>query len=128
MCGEYNISVLLDVHGMRGSQNGYDNSGHAQDVFWDTANSPQYTSFDHWNVRSAHWAGVYDLNTGTYLYINHTNIDFSLAVVEEIVLKYKDNANVVGIEPANEPWANIPIDVVKSYYWRSYNIVRYAFI
>ena len=109
---------------MRGSQNGYDNSGQAQDILWDTSQSPKYTSFNHWSFRAAHWAGVYDLNSGTYLYINHTNIDFSLSVVEEVVLKYKDNPNVVGIEPANEPWANIPIDVVKHYYWDSYNIVR----
>merc|ERR1719408_225321 len=84
MCGKYNISVLLDIHGMRGSQNGYDNSGQAQDIIWDTSQSPKYTSFNHWSFRAAHWAGVYDLNSGTYLYINHTNIDFSLSVVEEV--------------------------------------------
>ena len=110
---------------MRGSQNGYDNSGQAQDVRWDTSHSPEYTSFDHWNIRAAHWAGVYDINAGTYLYINQTNIAFSLSVVKEIVLKYKDNPIVVGLEPANEPWANIPIEVVKRYYWDSYNIIRY---
>ena len=119
--------MLLDIHGMRGSQNGYDNSGQAQDVRWDTSHSPEYTSFDHWNVRAAHWAGIYDLNTGTYLFINRTNIAFSLSVVEKVVLKYKDNPIVVGIEPANEPWANIPLEVVKRYYWDSYNIVRSPF-
>ena len=116
------ISVLLDIHGMRAVrmamiivEGSRCEVGHI--------NSPEYTSFDHWNI-GTHWAGEYDITTGTYLSINHTNIAFSLSVVEEVVLKYKGNPNVVGIEPANEPWANIPIDVVKQYYWDSYNIVR----
>jgi glucan 1,3-beta-glucosidase len=28
------IGVMIDVHGLRGSENGYDNSGHAQDIIW----------------------------------------------------------------------------------------------
>lgn len=29
MCAKYNITVLLDVHANKGSQNGFDNSGQA---------------------------------------------------------------------------------------------------
>ena len=90
----------LSLHFQGSRQVPCDNSGEAQDVKWDTSNSPEYTSFDHWNIRAAHWAGEYDITTGTYLSINHTNIAFSLSVVEEVVLKYKGNPNVVGIEPA----------------------------
>lgn len=34
MCSKYNIKVLMDVHAMRDSQNGYDNSGKASDIVW----------------------------------------------------------------------------------------------
>jgi glucan 1,3-beta-glucosidase len=33
-CKENDIKVLMDVHAMKDSQNGYDNSGKASDVIW----------------------------------------------------------------------------------------------
>ena len=33
-CAKYNIRVLVDVHAMKGSQNGFDNSGQARKVEW----------------------------------------------------------------------------------------------
>ena len=33
-CAKHNISILLDVHGMKDSQNGFDNSGQARKVEW----------------------------------------------------------------------------------------------
>ena len=43
MAAKYNIKVLMDVHAMKDSQNGYDNSGKASNLRWDNA-----TSFTHW--------------------------------------------------------------------------------
>jgi len=43
MCARHNIKVLMDVHAMKDSQNGYDNSGKASNVVWSDANN-----FLHW--------------------------------------------------------------------------------
>ena len=34
MCDKYGIKVLLDVHAVKGSQNGFDNSGVAHKTVW----------------------------------------------------------------------------------------------
>ena len=34
MCYQFGISVLLDVHSLKDSQNGFDNSGMANRVIW----------------------------------------------------------------------------------------------
>ena len=47
---EYGIKVLLDFHALKGSQNGYDNSGRASDLEW-----PDENHYKHWSVRNAHW-------------------------------------------------------------------------
>jgi len=123
LCRKHKLGIILDIHAMRGSQNGYDNSGRAKDVLWNTSN-PLFTSFNHWDYRTSDWSGTYNLSTGGYESIDHANINRSLAVVKTIVQMYKDEPTVHGIEPANEPWQNIPIEIVKDYYWRSYVIVR----
>ena len=46
-----NISVWMDVHTARGSQNGFDNGGRAQLVTW----SEDGTNFTH--VNNAQWLG-----------------------------------------------------------------------
>jgi len=43
MCAKYNIKVLMDVHAMKDSQNGYDNSGKTSNVVWSDD-----THFLHW--------------------------------------------------------------------------------
>jgi len=115
--------VLLDVHAMRGSQNGFDNSGKAMEVIWNTSLA-DVSTFQHWPVRSAEWAGQYDLESQSYLTTNMSNIEHSIAVVLKILEVFKDNPTVVGVEPANEPWQYIPIDVVQYYYWECYKLVR----
>ena len=34
-CAKHGIKILLDVHAMKGSQNGFDNSGMTNRVIWD---------------------------------------------------------------------------------------------
>ena len=43
MAAKYNLKVLMDVHAMKDSQNGYDNSGKQSNVKWLDANT-----FEHW--------------------------------------------------------------------------------
>lgn len=58
MCAKYNIKVLMDVHAMKDSQNGYDNSGKASDIVW--VNS---THFLHWKYQAARWYGDWNFDT-----------------------------------------------------------------
>ena len=58
MCAKYNIQVLLDVHGAKDSQNGFDNSGKTQKVEWSDE-----THFSHWAHVQANWLGDWNLTT-----------------------------------------------------------------
>ena len=49
-CQKHGIKVLLDIHAMRDSQNGFDNSGRARDVQWTDEHH-----FEHWPHLSASW-------------------------------------------------------------------------
>lgn len=119
LCGKYNMTVLIDIHAMKDSQNGLDNSGSTLDLVW-FSNS----SFEHWNLRSGDWVGHFNRTSQTYDSVSRENLLHSLRVVESIVEKYKLNPTVIGIEPVNEPWEKTPIEVLKKFYWYSYHIVR----
>jgi glucan 1,3-beta-glucosidase len=45
MAAKHNIKVLMDVHAMKDSQNGYDNSGKASNMEWIDDNN-----FQHWPI------------------------------------------------------------------------------
>uniref|UniRef100_A0A7S4FDH4 Glycoside hydrolase family 5 domain-containing protein n=1 Tax=Chrysotila carterae TaxID=13221 RepID=A0A7S4FDH4_CHRCT len=127
LCRKYNLKVLLDVHAMRGSQNGFDNSGHAMRVKWETvtAQDPSgYATFVHWQYRSADWTGDYDYEHGKYTSTNQANINHSLAVLTKIIERHSGDPVVWGLEPVNEPWQMIPIDIIKKFYWDGYWITR----
>ena len=127
LCTKYKLKALLDVHAVRYSQNGFDNSGQALAVKW-TAVSAQsidgITSFEHWPIRSADWVGKFDLDSMSYPLINESNIANTLSVIEKMVDRYKENRAVWGIEPVNEPWQYIPLEPLKQFYWDAYWIVR----
>ena len=44
-CAKYGLKVLLDVHALKDSQNGFDNSGKASDLVW-----TDETHFKHWSI------------------------------------------------------------------------------
>lgn len=121
LCAKYNMTVLIDVHAMKGSQNGLDNSGSTVDLVWFSN-----VSFEHWNLRSGDWVGHFNRSSQSYDAISRENLLHGLRVVENIVKRYKTNPTVVGIEPVNEPWEKTPIEVLKKFYWYSYHIVRNA--
>ena len=62
-CAKYNISVLMDVHTAKGSQNGFDNSGQAKNLVWDEDG----VHFQHWKVQSQGWAAKWDEPSQTWL-------------------------------------------------------------
>jgi hypothetical protein len=52
------LQVLLDIHCMKDSQNGFDNSGMAADLEWTSVSAQEtegITTFEHWPIRAAHW-------------------------------------------------------------------------
>jgi len=121
------LTVLLDIHTMKDSQNGFDNSGQAMGFKWTTALNSEYVSeqtFEHWPIRDARWIGTFDQDKGAYSTINYENIQHSLDVIEAIVNRYRLHPAVHGIEPVNEPWQYTPIEVLKRFYWEGYLIVK----
>lgn len=121
------LSVLIDIHGLKGSQNGFDNSGQSMGFEWtsflNTVPAGDVT-FEHWPIRSAGWVGTFDRNHANYTDINYDNIQHALDVIQAIVERYKDHPAVLGLEPVNEPWQYTPIDVLKQFYWDGYLIVK----
>lgn len=127
LAAKYQIDLLLDIHGLIGSQNGFDNSGMSSTVKWTSRASTRpvgTTTFEHWPVRSAGWAGTFNATTNTYESINYDHLNHSLTTVALIVDRYADHPAIIGLEPVNEPWELTPIDLLKDYYWKSYKRVK----
>ncbi|RHY15813.1 hypothetical protein DYB36_007756 [Aphanomyces astaci] len=127
LCKKYGINALIDIHGHIGSQNGFDNSGRAHQVKWTSLASTQpvgTTTFEHWPIRYAEWAGTFDPINHNYSSINYTNLNQSLEVVSRIVKRYAGHPSVLGLQPVNEPWELTPIDVLKNFYWDSYKRIK----
>ena len=124
---EYGLSVLIDVHTAKDSQNGFDNSGKTLGFEW-TSTLNVYprnlVTFQHWPIRTAEWMGVFDRHNGNYTSINHSNIRHSLRVIQKIVDEYSGHPAVLGLEPVNEPWEKTPIEHLKRFYWEGYLIVK----
>ena len=85
------LGVLLDLHGLPGSQNGWDHSGRAGELKW-------HTSKD--------------------------NISHSLRVLESLSEFCKGHDNVLGVELANEPHWDVPMETLRSFYREGYQRVR----
>ncbi|RLN44751.1 hypothetical protein BBJ29_008688 [Phytophthora kernoviae] len=124
---DYGMDILLDIHGLIGSQNGFDNSGRSTSVKWTSIASTQpvgTTTFEHWPIRQAGWAGTFDVETHNYTNINYKHLNHSIVAVEAIINRYKGHKTIIGLEPVNEPWELTPIKVLKEYYWKSYKRVK----
>lgn len=123
----YGLSVLIDVHTAKDSQNGFDNSGQSLGFQW-TSGLNKYprdlTTFQHWPIREANWIGDFDPVALEYTSVNRANIEHSLRVIETIVEMYSGHPAVLGIEPVNEPWELTPLHLLKRFYWDAYLIVK----
>jgi glucan 1,3-beta-glucosidase len=124
---QYGIDILIDMHGLIGSQNGFDNSGKTTAVHWTSIASTQpvgTTTFEHWPIRQAEWAGTFNTTTHNYTSINYDNLNHSVTAVEVIINRYAKHPAILGLQPVNEPWELTPIQVLKDYYWKSYKRVK----
>ena len=88
LCEKHKLGVLLDIHAVKGSQNGFDNSGETMRVKWTQVSSqgPEaITTFEHWPLRAADWLGHFDEATASYgdspTPTNMSNFNHSLRVV-----------------------------------------------
>ena len=103
----YGLTVLIDIHTMKDSQNGFDNSGQTLGFAWTSALNSEFSqqvTFEHWPIRDARWIGTFDPSTAEYTNINYENIQHGLKVISEIVDRYAGHPAVLGLEPVNEPW------------------------
>jgi len=107
---------------VRRSQNGFDNSGHAQNLTW----AADGQSFVHWPSRSAAWQGAFDPLTMTYSWISWDNVRTTVQVLQRIATSLVGFNAVLGLEALNEPWQYTPLDVLKAFYWDAYWAVRAA--
>jgi glucan 1,3-beta-glucosidase len=108
-CHKYGIKILMDVHAMKGSQNGFDNSGRAWNVEWSDENN-----FEHWGVQAAEWLGTWENNE--YTSINYDNIQWGIDVAAGLLDKWGNHPAFYAYEPVNEPWGSSPLDVLKDFY------------
>merc|ERR1712127_64945 len=119
VAAKYNIKVLLDVHAVKDSQNGFDNSGRARDLEWVDENH-----FKHWSIESAYWLGEWNLSTYSYDSINQDNIDWSVQVIQDIMDEWGQHPALYAVEPVNEPWWASDFPALKGFYRRAREVVR----
>lgn len=113
---KYNMKVLLDLHGVKGSQNGFDNSGQSMDI--EIINN----TFRHWDIRKANWIGSFDLESKTYPILNEESIRHSKTVLLYIIRKYYNYKMFYGLCVLNEPWEFTPELFLKGFYQDIFNI------
>jgi glucan 1,3-beta-glucosidase len=118
-CAKYDIKVLMDVHAMKDSQNGYDNSGKASDVIWTSE-----TEFSHWPNQAARWFGDWNHTTNQYDDINYAAQEWGLQVHEGLLKKWGKHPAFYAFEPLNEPQFNPITEVLKKWYKKSRELVR----
>jgi len=105
------MKVLLDVHAVIGSQNGYDNSGLSNRTIWKDENN-----FSHWEQAVGDWMGTFDMGSWSYTSFNQENIDFAKDTVQGLLDTWGDHEAVYAIEPVNEPWWASDLDTLKQFY------------
>jgi len=102
--------VLLDVHAMKDSQNGFDNSGQARKVVWADENN-----FNHWDHQEADWMGTFDNSTQKWA-VNSANISRAVAIVQGLLDKWGMHPAVYAMEPLNEPAPNSDLPTLFDFY------------
>lgn len=83
MCEKYGIKVLLDVHAVKGSQNGFDNSGMTNGLTWTDS-----THFSHWPINAGEWMGKWNITSNSYDNINMDNVNRMIQVSESFLKKW----------------------------------------
>jgi len=97
---QYNISVLLDLHGAPGSQNGYASSG--MQCGSCATNCPENFEWD--------------------MYESDQN--YSIYILTQIAQRYSNYSNIWGIELLNEPSSTMDINIIKNWYLQAYSALH----
>jgi len=115
MCAKYNITVLMDVHTAKGSQNGFDNSGQAFTITWEDASHYRHDDNPQW---------IGNFTNGDNGALNFDNLGFSLETMEKLLIRYGNHSAFAAFEPVNEPWWNTPLEPLKDFYRSVRKLVR----
>jgi glucan 1,3-beta-glucosidase len=118
-CTQHQLSVLIDLHAVRNSQNGFDNSGQGQNVTW-----VDNEHFVHWDVRSASWIGNFHKDAQRYTTFDFDSFQHSLQAFSNMVDLLFDHPAVVAFQPVNEPWQYTPPNAYQLFVWTCYNMVQ----
>ena len=113
------MKILLDVHAMKGSQNGYDNSGKASDFNW-----IDDTHFEHWPIQAARWFGDWNRGEGKYDHVNFSGFNWGLRVHESMLQRWGAHSAFYAFEPINEPQFNPLITQLQDFYRESRKLVQ----
>ena len=111
------IKVLLDVHAVKDSQNGFDNSGRQWKLAWKDEDH-----FTHWEIQAGEWMGPY--NGKGYDYIDFNNLLWAQDTVSGLVDKWGNHPALYAIEPVNEPWDKTDQWALKLFYRNVRHIMR----
>jgi len=117
LCSTYGIQVLLDVHALKDSQNGYDNSGKASGFEW-----IDETHFKHWGIQDPEWMGHW--NGEIYDSINFDNLIWAVDNVKNLLDLWGNHPAVFALQPVNEPWEHSDIPVLKDFYRVTRQLMR----
>jgi glucan 1,3-beta-glucosidase len=108
-CQKYGLKVLLDVHAMKDSQNGYDNGGQLMDVTWHDKN--------HFSTNvNGKWWGTWHEDTKSYDPVNYDNFKWGLKVHENLLKRWGSHPAFYAFEPLNEPQVNPNLGFLKEFY------------
>jgi glucan 1,3-beta-glucosidase len=119
-CAKYNIKILMDVHAMKDSQNGYDNSGKTSNVVW----SEDGMNFTHWADQASNWYGDWNVETRVYDHINYASVNWGLKVHEHLLQRWGSHSAFYAFEPINEPQYQPIIEVLHDFYRESRKLVQ----
>jgi glucan 1,3-beta-glucosidase len=88
-----------------------------QDLIWAEPTKKYPAQFVHWEIRSAHWIGPFDLGSRHYTDFNFENFKHALKVVSRIIRTHRDNPVIMGLEGINEPWEHTPPNALHLFNW-----------
>ena len=119
MTDKYDLKVMLDMHGLKGSQNGFDNSGIANQTRWSSEDK-----FDHWTYAAGEWMGQWNFDTKSYDFLTYDNANFDIEAIKFFTETWQSHPSLYAIECINEPWGNSNIDFLKWYYREAREAMR----
>jgi aryl-phospho-beta-D-glucosidase BglC (GH1 family) len=111
------LKVVLDMHGLKGGQNGLNDSGHATPIAWSQQGTAYecFNHYDEWYGRNdqqingyvygtgGSWQGEFPEYTYDASYLDDTNPAFSVEAAKYFAHVYKNYDSLYAISVINEP-------------------------